>query len=173
MWANTYEEGGEQRGVVGGLKSFLLLVGDMREGVAGGKYIHRAIIPCQGCQAQPRDPSPICWPQVGAPALLGTPPGTLRASPNCNHPSTASCTSGEPVHHPSSALTPSEPSSPAPQSHTAIPKMHGGQWGGHTSTLTTPALLATLSYTASTCTAATWVQGRRPRLCPLLQAPAQ
>lgn len=81
------------------------------------------------------------------------------------------CTSGERVHRPSSALTPSEPSSPAPQSHTAIPKMHRGR-GGHTSTLTTPALLAALPYTASTCTAATRVQGRRPRLCPLLQAPA-
>lgn len=58
----------------GGLKFFLLLVGDMREGVGSGKGIHRAICGCSPalipCQAQPRAPSPVCWPQEGAPTVL-------------------------------------------------------------------------------------------------------
>lgn len=58
------------------------------------------------------------------PTLLGAPHGTLRTSPqNCNPPSPAFCTSGGPVHLPSSALAPSEPSSPAPQSHV---ELHSG-----------------------------------------------
>lgn len=51
----------------GGLKSFLLLVGDMREGVGSGRGIHGAIYGCSAalipCQAQPRAPSPVSGPK--------------------------------------------------------------------------------------------------------------
>lgn len=85
------------------------------------------------------------------PTLLGAPHGTLRTSPqNCKPPAQPSAPLGDQCISPALPSLPLNPLLQLPKatwSCTAVPKMHRGRYGGHTSTLTSPALLATLPYT--------------------------
>lgn len=136
----------------GGLKFFLLLVGDMREGAGSRKGIPGAICGCSPalipCQAQPRAPSPACWPQVGAPTVMGALPVPYGNAPIATPPAQPSALRDQHI----APAPPSLPLNPllwlpkATWSHTAVPKIRRDDVGDTSTQPHGPS--ATLPYTA-------------------------
>lgn len=161
--------GEDKRRVLGRLKSFLLLVGGMREqekNTWGKRWVRASPYSLPGLPGTAQSPQPHLLAMSGFPHAAESAPAPYPKAippPWCSYPSTASCTSGGPAHCPSSLLfcLPK-----ATWSHAAIPKMHRGRggggwawWWGNTSTLTNTGPLSRATLHSHTCTAAAQVQG--------------
>jgi len=114
--------------------------------------------PARGAGASPEPPALAAGPEQGPLLCWEHPVAPQPPAPQ-----------GDQHISPALPLLPLNPLLWLPEATQPSPKHPGGRWRGDTSTLSTPALLAVLPYTA---VHAQQPPGRRPRLCPLHHAPA-